>query len=166
MGPKIFVQKISYMIIIRSYIMHFVYMFGENRRNNEKTGFYLVSKEMSKNEKKWPVSPSFCQFLRNISTKCIIYDLIIIVWAIFKKKKLVPWDTLGVPRADISGGPRSRTMLISNPIHFGSEWIPCAIGGPWNRQKSKAGWSLVWYENHKMPRSAWEELWRNIIISW
>ena len=32
--------------------MHFVDMFYENCRNNEKTGFSLVNKEMSKNEEK------------------------------------------------------------------------------------------------------------------
>ena len=79
MGPKIFFQKNSHMIKIRSYIMHFVDICGENWQNNEKTGFSLVDKEILKSKKKRPVFPNFCLFLPYISTKCIIYDLIFII---------------------------------------------------------------------------------------
>ena len=59
-GTKKIIQKISHVIKIRSYMMHFVDMFYENCRNNEKTGFSLVNKEMSI---KWEKTACFSSFL-------------------------------------------------------------------------------------------------------
>ena len=71
----------------------------------------------------------------------------------FDRKFWVPWDTLGVHGARISGGPRSRILPISNSYHLGSIQSSLATFTPKSRQKSKTDSIMVWLVKYWIPEN-------------
>ena len=113
--------------------MHFVDMCGKNKQKFGKTGRFFLLFIISLSTKEKPVFSLFCQFSPHISTKCIIYDLIFIIWEFFWKKFFWSHGTsLGSPGSLSQGdvlpgfcrfqilviwGPYESPVLVACPRH-------------------------------------------------